>query len=320
MTPKRRIRNVPASIRQRLLNLSRRRGIRFNAVLQRYAAERFLYRLSASDEVDRFTLKGAALLRVWTGQELRPTRDIDFLARGAPDEGAIRTALRAVCRISCREDGVVFDPARISITSIRIDQPDGGCRVRIRASLGRIRLVVPVDIGFGDVVTLGRRAENYPTLLDLPVPRLWTYPRESLVAEKFHAMASLGDRSSRVKDLWDIACLARRFAFDGETLRTAIKETFRRRQTTFAGERPVALLPGYYRDTVRSQQWQVLLKRMETDADGPALLVDAGEELGRFLGPVCDSLIEDSPFTQAWPAGGPWRQGLPARTGGEGGD
>ena len=320
MTPKRKIRNIPASIRQRLLNLSRSRGIRFNAVLQSYAAERFLYRLSASDEVDRFTLKGAALLRVWTGQELRPTRDIDFLARGAPDEATIRTALRAVCRISCREDGVVFDPARISITSIRIDQPDGGCRARIRASLGRIRLVVPVDIGFGDVVTLGRRAENYPTLLDLPAPRLWTYPRETLVAEKFHAMASLGDRNSRVKDLWDIACLARRFTFDGETLRTAIKETFRRRRTSFAGKRPVALTPGYYRDVVRSQQWEVLLKRMETDADGPALLADAGDELGRFLGPVCDSLIEDSPFTQDWPACGPWRQRIQARTGGKDGD
>ena len=59
---------------------------------------------------------------------------------------------------------------------------------------------------------------------------------------------------------------------------------------------------------------------METDADGPALLVDAGEELGHFLGPVCDSLIKDRAFTQAWPAGGPWRQGIPARTGGEGGD
>ena len=307
MTPRKAIRNIPASIRQRLLNLARGQGTDFERVLQRYAVERFLYRLSVSDDVDRFTLKGAALLRVWTGQELRPTRDIDFLARGARDEGAIHTALRAVCRISCREDGVVFDPATISITSIRIDQPDGGCRARIRGSVGQIRLVVPVDIGFGDVVTLGRRAENYPTLLDLPAPRLWTYPRETLVAEKFHAMASLGDRNSRVKDLWDIACLARRFTFDGETLRTAIKETFRRRRTSFAGKRPVALLSGYYRDTVRSQQWQVLLKRIETDTDGPVLLVDAGEELGLFLGPVCDSLIAESPFTQFWPAGGPWR-------------
>ena len=31
------------------------RRLDFNLVLQRYAVERFLYRLSVSDEVDRFT-------------------------------------------------------------------------------------------------------------------------------------------------------------------------------------------------------------------------------------------------------------------------
>ena len=64
MTPRGRIRDVPASIRQRLLNLAREQGIRFNSVLRRYAAERFLYRLSLSGEVNRFTLKGAALFRI----------------------------------------------------------------------------------------------------------------------------------------------------------------------------------------------------------------------------------------------------------------
>ena len=323
MTPRRAIRDVPASVRQRLLNLARGQGADFEAVLQRYALERFLYRLSASDKVDRFTLKGAALLRMWTGQELRPTRDLDFLARGAPDEAAIRTALRDVCGIPCREDGVVFDPSTIAITSIRIDQPNGGLRVRIRGSLGRVRLAVPVDIGFGDVITLGRREEDYPTLLGPPAPRLWTYPRETMTAEKFHAMASLGDRNSRVKDLWDVTCLARRFAFDGDTLRTAIAETFRNPGTSLTGGRPPALLAGYYDDheaAARGQRWREMRRQIGADIDGPDRLVEAREELRRFLGPVCDSLIEESSFTQAWPAGGPWRPGVQDRMGGKEGD
>ena len=320
MTPRRAVRDVPASVRQRLLNLARAQGDDFEAVLQLYAVERFLYRLSASNEVDRFTLKGAALLRIWTGQELRPTRDIDFLARGVRDEAAIRTALRDVCGVPCREDGVVFDPATIAITSIRIDQPNGGLRVRIRGSLGRVRLAVPVDIGFGDVMTLGRTEQNYPTLLDLPAPRLWTYPRETLVAEKFHAMANLGDANSRVKDLWDVACLARRFAFDGATLRTAIAEAFRHRGTSFRGGRPTALLAGYYDEHApeRGQRWREMRRQIGTDIDGPDRLEEVGEELRRFLGPVCDSLIEERPFTQAWLAGGPWRPGVQTPTRGEG--
>ena len=195
--------------------------------------------------------------------------------------------------------------------------------MRIRGGLGRVRLAVPVDIGFGDVITLGRREEDYPTLLDLPAPRLWTYPRETMIAEKFHAMASLGERDSRVKDLWDVACLARRFAFDGESLRTAIAETFRHCGTSLTGGRPTALRAGYYDDHEapdRGQRWREMRRQIGTDIDEPVHLVEAGEERRRFLRPVCDSLTEESPFTQVWPAGGPWRPGVQARTGGEGGD
>lgn len=318
MTRKGSIRNVPASIHQRLLNLAHRRGIRFNLLLQRYAMERFLYRLAASSEVDRFTLKGAALFRIWTGQELRPTRDIDLLASAPEDHADLRTSFEAICAVPCPQDGVIFDPATTQMRDIREEQPYGGVRARMEGRLGQARLHLQVDIGFGDVITPEREERDYPTLLDLPVPRLWTYPRETLVAEKFDAMVSRGMTNTRVKDLWDIACLARRFAFDGETLRTAIEETLRRRQTPLPGERPVALMPGYYLDATRAQRWQVLQGQIGGSTDGPALLVNAGEELLHFLGPVCDSLIDGGAFTQAWAAGGPWRTPAQVPTGGQG--
>ena len=317
MTPAKKIRNVPASVRQRLLNLARHQGIEFNLVLQRYAAERFLYRLATSREVDRFTLKGAALFQVWTEQELRPTRDIDFLASGPEDHATLRTSFQAICAVPCPQDGVVLDPATIRMHDIRAEQPYGGVRVRMEGRLGQARLHLQADIGFGDVITPERQERDYPTLLDLPAPRLWTYPRETLLAEKLDAMVRLGATNTRVKDLWDIACLARLFAFDGETVRAAVEATFRRRRTSFAGERPVALLPEYYEDTGRDQRWQVLRRRIGPKADGPAHLVDAGEELRTFLGPVCDSLIEDRPFRQVWSPGEPWRAGVQALIGGE---
>ena len=320
MTPRRQLRDVPASVSARLRNLARLREVDYNLLLDRYASERFLYRLSVSGEVDRFTLKGAALFRVWTEKELQPTRDVDFLADGGADHPTIRAAVETICAIPCPEDGVVFDAATLLMRNIRGDQPAGGLRAQLQGSLGVIRLSLQMDIGFGDVITPEREQRNYPTLLDLPAPRLWTYPRETVVAEKFEAMVSLGADNSRVKDLWDVACLARRFAFDGETLRTAIAETFRHRGTSLAGGRPVALRPGYYDDTARALHWQVLHRQIATYADGPARLVDAGEELRRFLGPVCDSLIEEITFTQAWPGSGPWLTGIQGRTGGEGGD
>ena len=126
MTPRRNLRDVPASVSARLRNLARLREVDFNLLLDRYAAERFLYRLSASVEVDRFTLKGAALFRVWTEKELRPTRDVDFLAAGGVEPPSIRAALETVCAIPCPEDGVVFDAATLRIRNIRRDRPEGG--------------------------------------------------------------------------------------------------------------------------------------------------------------------------------------------------
>ena len=307
MTRQRELRDVPASVRARLRDLARRQEVDFNLMLDRFAAERFLYRLSASKEVDRFTLKGAALLRVWSEEELRPTRDVDFHAVGRDDHDAVRASLADVCGVPCPEDGVVFDTRTIRIESIRQDQEYGGLRARIQGRLGQVRLPLQVDIGFGDAISPAREQQDYPTLLDLPVPRIWTYPRDTLIAEKLEAMVSLGAANTRVKDLWDIACLARNFTFEGETLRTAVAETFRRRGTSLGKQQPLALLPLYYEDTARAQRWQVLRHQVGAGADGPASLEDAGDELQRFLGPVCDSLIEGSPFTRVWPVGGTWR-------------
>jgi hypothetical protein len=43
------LRNVPASVRQRLLNLARKRKEEFNQLLGSFALERLLYRLSVSE-------------------------------------------------------------------------------------------------------------------------------------------------------------------------------------------------------------------------------------------------------------------------------
>ena len=192
MTPMRGTRNVAASIRVRLRNLARDRELSFNLVLQRYAVERFLYRLSVSDEVNRFTLKGAALFRVWVKEDLRPTQDVDFLAFGSKNHSAMRTTLEAICTIPCPQDGVVFDPATIRIRNILDEHHYGGMRVQMKGNLGQAQLHLQVDVGFGDVITPDREEQDYPTLLDLPVPVLWTYPRETLVAEKLEAMVRLG--------------------------------------------------------------------------------------------------------------------------------
>jgi hypothetical protein len=88
-----------AGLHQRLLNLARDRGADFNLMRQRYAGERFLFRLAVSSEVDRFVLKGAALFLVWAGTKFRATRDVDLLASAPADHQALGYSFEAICAV-----------------------------------------------------------------------------------------------------------------------------------------------------------------------------------------------------------------------------
>ena len=61
----------------------------------------------------------------------------------------------------------------------------------LQAKLERGRIPVQIDIGFGDVVTPAPQQVEYPSMLGFPTPVVSTYPRETVVAEKFQAMVML---------------------------------------------------------------------------------------------------------------------------------
>ena len=83
------LKNIGASVRAQLLNIAKDRGQTFNFVLNRYAIERLLYRLSQSQHADRFVLKGATLLMRWFDEPFRGTQDLDLLGYGDPNPDAV---------------------------------------------------------------------------------------------------------------------------------------------------------------------------------------------------------------------------------------
>ncbi len=107
------VKNMGASVRQRLLNHAKASGRPFAEVLQYYAMERFLYRLSVSPHVETFTLKGALLLTAWQAPISRPTMDIDLLGRTDNAVDMIVTLMREISQLAVADDGIVFDPASI---------------------------------------------------------------------------------------------------------------------------------------------------------------------------------------------------------------
>jgi Nucleotidyl transferase AbiEii toxin, Type IV TA system len=164
--------NLGASVRQRLLNQSRAQTRPFQELIQYFAMERFLYRLSKSPYADRFVLKGALLLTAWRGPLSRPTMDIDLSGKTSNELTNIQSLIRDVCDVATTPDGVEFNPASIEVARIKEDAEYEGVRVRFHATLARARIPMQIDIGFGDVIVPAPAEVQYPTLLEFPAPIL----------------------------------------------------------------------------------------------------------------------------------------------------
>jgi hypothetical protein len=295
------------SVHVRLVAHAKRIGADPNLVLTRYAVERFLYRLSSSGHADRFVLKGALLLLAWLGESFRPTRDADLLGFGDLSDESILSIVRQVCEAPVTpEDGMLYDPGSIRIMPIRPEDAYGGRRVVLRASLGSARLLVQLDVGVGDSVTPEPEWLDYPSLLDLPSPRLRAYPPEAVVAEKLHAMVVLGSKNSRMRDFFDVHSLAERRTFDGRRLVSALRSTFERRRTSLPDAVPIALTSGFAEVEGKRQQWSAFLSRNRIAGSSMPLL-NVVHGIAMFLGPVIDAARTRQPFEFTWPAGGPWQ-------------
>jgi hypothetical protein len=264
------IKNLAASVRQRLLNIAKQRQDPFDLILARYALERLLYRLSVSPHGERFLLKGALLLAVWGVDDHRPTRDADLLGSGDSDPVALAAVFREVCVVPC-EDGIAFDPDSVAAAPIAEENVYSGLRVTLRAELSGARIPAQIDVGFGDAVTPVPESVDYPVLLDAPAPRLRAYPVVTVVAEKFHAMTVLGMGNSRMKDFYDLQVIASRFEIETGLLARAIAATFERRKTPLPEDSPAALSAEFAADKTKRAQWAAFLRRNRVGDKNPAL-------------------------------------------------
>jgi predicted nucleotidyltransferase component of viral defense system len=298
--------NVAASVRQRLLNLSRKTGEEFQLLLTRYAIERLLFRLCQSEHAGRFVLKGALLFPLWTGALHRPTRDLDLLGYGENSEQVLSAVFRAVCQESAADDGLVFHPDTVRVGPIRDDQEYGGQRVLMQATLANARIDLQIDVGFGDAITPTAETVTYPSLLGMEAPRLRAYPRETVVAEKLEAIVQLGIANSRMKDFFDVLLLARKFAFAGPILRQAILATFGRRGTALPVAIPVGLSEAFADNPVKQQQWNAFRIRSGLTETHDHLR-DVVSALATFLVPPMDTAAKAADFPQTWKPGGPWQ-------------
>lgn len=201
---------------------------------------------------------------------------------------------------------MVFRSETIRVRQIREDNVYGGVRVTLEARLGKIRIPLQVDIGFGDAVTPEAQQEEFPTLLDFPAPILLTYPRETAIAEKFETIVNLGLTTSRMKDYYDIWLLSQQFDFDGANLVRAIEATFRRRRAVLPNKLPIGLSIEFVSDAGKLSQWDAFVRRSRLDTK-EINLETVVKVIADFIMPPSSAAAEGKTFSLRWTKGGYWQ-------------
>lgn len=285
-------------MKQRLLNRSKIDKRPFNELLQYYAMERFLYRLSLSPYSGHYILKGALMLRVWNSSEFRPTMDIDVLGKTENEEQNILYQIQRILSLKVEPDGLTFDTDSLHAEGITENTSYKGFRITFRSALGTARIKMQIDIGFGDIVYPGPEESEFPCILNFPAPTILCYSRESVIAEKFEAIVKLGYLNSRMKDFYDIWLLSRQFPFEICHLAEAIKLTFRKRDTDIS--QPI---DAFSKSFIQSRQtmWAAFIKGFKHNHI-PASFQVIVNEIELFLAPI----IQGSTDTHFWKPAGPW--------------
>lgn len=294
------MKNTAESVRARLLNLSRSSSEPLAALMEQYMTGRFLYRLSKSSYKDQFILKGAQVFRLWSEMPHRSTRDLDLLGFGDSSEETISGIFREIteCEIE-PEDGLEWTD--IKVGPIRDDLDYGGVRAVLSGQLAGARIMLQIDVGFGDIVIPGPVEHDWTSLLDFPSARLLAYPPETVIAEKFEAALTLGLRNSRMKDFFDLHWLSNNQHFEAAQLRTAICATLERRGTPLPEHIPRALKEEFGVDEGKNIQWNAFLRKGKLQAPVFPKVIT---RLSQFLWPIINSSEKQS--KKSWTPGKGW--------------
>jgi predicted nucleotidyltransferase component of viral defense system len=301
--------NIAASVRQKLLNLANAQQEDFQGILTRYTLERLLYRLSQSKHRDRFILKGAMLFTLWSDEPHRATRDLDLLGKGDNSIPHLEQVFQDICSVPVEEDGLHFRAETVKGEQIKGDKEYPGMRIKLNSVLTgtNTRIAIQVDIGFGDAIFPAIQEAQFPVILaGFPAPLLNTYPRETVIAEKFQAMVLLGIANTRMKDFYDVWYLCQNFTFEGKLLSQSIKATFVRRKTDLPTSLPLALTAEFFEDMAKQAQWKAFIRKGKF-SDRQEKLASVTTQLQAFLMPPTIAIAQEEIFDYEWSPSGPWQ-------------
>ena len=289
------VKNMAASVLTRLKNQSKEEGIPFQMVLQLFAQEEFLRKLSLSQYADNLILKGGMFIYTLTEFDSRPTRDIDFLIKNLHGSlENIEQTMRDICNTSTGNDFITLEV--LGTEAISVDKKYPGVKTTFMGHIGKVRIPFSIDVGIDDVIVPDPIKRTIVTRLpDFVSPEVFTYSLESTIAEKFDAILQRMAGTSRMKDFYDIYYLSGIFDFEGEILIEAVKSTLDHRNRELQDD-VFAEIEDFKNNNALNTQW----KAFEPAKESGLLFDDVLDRLAVFLEPIYQNMLSETNYDKRW--------------------
>ena len=227
------MKDMAASVLARLKNESRSRGIRFQQLIMLFAQEELARRISKSRFKNNLVLKGGFLLFTISNTAFRPTVDADYsLEKFSNNLENIKMMVEEILSIKTENNFIEFEIK--GYQEIAEQQKYPGIRVNLIAIIKNTRTHINLDFAVGDKIIPEIQKRKINTILDdFEKVELLSYPLETIISEKMHAIVSRMELTSRMKDFYDINYLANNYSFNAQIIKEAVIQTFTFRNTPY---------------------------------------------------------------------------------------
>lgn len=286
------------SILDRLKAKARNKDKSFQLLLQLFCQEEFLRRVQHCKYNKNLVLKGGLYLYSLSNFEGRPTMDIDFeLQQYLNSITDIEHMIKDIISVETGNNYVKFNIVRI--TPIAEQRKYNGVRIKMIGNIKNTRTPFNIDLGVGDIIVPKPEKKNVPTQLnDFEEPEVLCYSLESTVAEKFDAVISRMELSSRMKDYYDLFYLAHSYKFDAGTLKDAIIQTLKNRGTYYEKDTLEKILR-FKNDGAMQLKWGSFIKNI-SEHDKKISLSEVLQVVYIFLSPIFTAILQGKELHCFW--------------------
>ncbi|SIR26189.1 nucleotidyl transferase AbiEii/AbiGii toxin family protein [Halanaerobium kushneri] len=290
------MKDIAASVLARLKNESRSRNIRFQQLIMLFAQEELARRISKSRFKNNLVLKGGFLLFALSNTAFRPTVDADYsLNKFSNNLENIQMMIEEIIDIKTENDFVEFEIK--DYEDIAEQQKYPGIRVNLITKIKNTRTHISMDFAVGDKIIPEIQKRKINTILDdFKKVELLSYPLETIISEKLHAIVSRMELTSRMKDFYDINYLVNNYSFEAQLIKEAVINTFSYRESSL-NNRTVENILRLGDDPKISRRWINFCRNIvNEELDFEKIL----KLIVEFLNPPLQAAVNNNEINSTW--------------------